>query len=224
MRSIKSRPVEIALNGKWDIRSIESRNEIDRVALQMGNETIESRSVEIALGNGKSDREMRRSSRGQWLCIEKSLEFVIRETRECIGQMRIVDFDLAQLQLQIGLGKVSDDALTFLRFTGVVERLNQVLVKATDGARRESAQATREMLAEHLRAIYDAKGTVVPGLGNVRYGRRAVAARVGLEKQSGGARPQKAKAIAQHDLHIDAEGAEKRRFERSQKRFRGVAE
>ena len=28
---------------------------------------------------------MRRSSRGQWLCIEKSLEFVIRETRECIG-------------------------------------------------------------------------------------------------------------------------------------------
>ena len=77
---------------------------------------------------------------------------------------------------------------------------------------------------DHLRAIYDAKGTVVPGLGNVRYGRRAVAARVGLEKQSGGARPQKAKAIAQHDLHIDAEGAEKRRFERSQKRFRGVAE
>ena len=35
------------------MRSIESRNEIDRVALQMGNETIESRSVEITVGNGK---------------------------------------------------------------------------------------------------------------------------------------------------------------------------
>ena len=35
------------------MRSVESRNEIDRVALQMGNETIESRPVEIALGKGK---------------------------------------------------------------------------------------------------------------------------------------------------------------------------
>ena len=48
---IESRPGEIAL--KWEMRSVESRNEIDRVALQMGNETIESRSVEIAPGNGK---------------------------------------------------------------------------------------------------------------------------------------------------------------------------
>ena len=53
MRSIiESRPVEIAL--KWEMG-----NEIDRVALQMGNETIESRSVEIALGNGKLDRSSR---------------------------------------------------------------------------------------------------------------------------------------------------------------------
>ena len=77
---------------------------------------------------------------------------------------------------------------------------------------------------DHLRAIYDAKGTVVPGLGNLRYGRRAVVARAGMEKQSGGARPKEAKAIACHALHIDAEGAEKRRFERSQKRFRGVVD
>ena len=77
---------------------------------------------------------------------------------------------------------------------------------------------------DHLRAIYDAKGTVVPGLGNLRYGRRAVAARAGMEKQSGGARPKEAKAIACHALHMDAQGAEKRRFERSQKRFRGVVE
>jgi len=46
-------------NGKWEMRSVESRNEIDRVALQMWNETIESRSVEIALGNGKWDRSSR---------------------------------------------------------------------------------------------------------------------------------------------------------------------
>ena len=71
---------------------------------------------------------MRRSSRGQWLFIEKSLEFVIRETRECIGQMRIVDFDLAQLQLHIGLGEKVDDAFTFRLLRCVIELLKQVLV------------------------------------------------------------------------------------------------
>jgi hypothetical protein len=75
---------------------------------------------------------------------------------------------------------------------------------------------------EHLRAIYDAKGTVVPSLGNVRYGRRAVTAHAGLEKQSGGARPREAQAIKCHALHIDAEGAEKQRFERSQKRYKST--
>ena len=50
---IESRPVEIALKWEMGNEMVESRNEIDRVALQMGNETIESRSLEIALGNGK---------------------------------------------------------------------------------------------------------------------------------------------------------------------------
>ena len=64
--------------------------------------------------------------------------------------------------------------------------------------------------------------TFVPGLGNVRYGRRAVAARAGLEKRSGGKPPQEATAYASHALHIDAVGAEKKRFERSQKRYKGA--
>ena len=69
---------------------------------------------------------------------------------------------------------------------------------------------------DHLRAIYDAKGTVVPNLGNIRYGRRARDARRGMEKKSGGSRPREAKAIACHALHVDAQGAEKKRFERMQ--------
>ena len=79
---------------------------------------------------------MRRSSRVQWLCIEKSLGFVIREITECVGQMRIVYFDLAQLQLHIGLGEVFDDALAFLHVARVVERLKQVLAKALLGEAR----------------------------------------------------------------------------------------
>jgi hypothetical protein len=75
---------------------------------------------------------------------------------------------------------------------------------------------------DHLRAIYDAKGTVVPGLGNVRYGNRAKAARAGLERKVGGHVTHEAKAYAGHDLHIDAEGAEKRRFERCQKRYKST--
>ena len=53
-------------------------------------------------------------------CIEKSLGFVILETIECIGQMRIVYFDLAHGHLQIGFGEVVDDALALRRATRVV--------------------------------------------------------------------------------------------------------
>ena len=66
------------------------------------------------------------------------------------------------------------------------------------------------------------KATVVPGLGNVRYGNRAKAARAGLEKKVGGHVTHEAKAYAGHDLHIDAVGAEKRRFERCQKRHKST--
>ena len=82
----------------------------------------------------------------------------------------------------------------------------------------------KRAFTNHLRAIYDAKGTVVPDLGNVRYGNRAKNARKGMEKKSGGSRPREAKARACHALHIDAEGAEKKRFERSQKRHKNIIE
>ena len=45
------------------------------------------------------------------------MELVIRKTRERIGQMRIVYFDLAQGQLHIGFGEVVDDALACLLYT-----------------------------------------------------------------------------------------------------------
>ena len=82
----------------------------------------------------------------------------------------------------------------------------------------------KRAFTDHLRAIYDAKGTVVPNLGNVRYGRRAKDARRGMEKKSGGSRPRDAKAMACHALHVDAEGAGKKRFERSQKRHKNIIE